>query len=478
MSRATAMERLSTLERIPPQNIEAEQSTLGSMLIERTAVEKAAEILKDVDFYRPSHGIIFDSICSLAERDEPVDLITLQEELRTRGRLEEVGGTEYLMALLSQVPSASRIEYYAKIVEEKSILRKLLSASSEINGLVYSEPDDVEGITDKAEQLIFQVSQRRLGQYFTPISPVVMEAWERLASQWEEGKIISGLDTGFRDLDLMTSGLQNGDLVFVAARPSMGKTSLALDIASHVALKKKLPVALFSVEMSKEQLALRMLSSHARVESQRLRAGKLDEEEISNVAEATNRLYQAPIFIDDSTDITPMVMRAKCRRLKAEHGGLALVVVDYLQLLKWHRNIENRVQEISEIARALKSLARELKVPVMALSQLSRRVEQRDDKRPILSDLRESGSIEAEADLVVMLFRPKYYERKERIDPEDAVGIDSETGKPKKREAGVENSEEAEIIIAKQRNGPTGTILLSFLSHYAHFVDTERYRTY
>lgn len=471
------MERLASLERIPPQNIEAEQSTLGSMMLDRTAIERGSEILRDADFYRPSHGIIFDAICSLNERDEPVDLITLQEELRSRGRLDEVGGTEYLMALLSQVPSASRVEHYAKIVEEKSILRRLLAASAEINGMVYAEDDEVDVITDKAESLIFQVSQRRLGQYFTPIAPVISEAWDRLSAQWEDKRIVSGLETGFRDMDLMTSGLQNGDMIIIAARPSMGKTALALDIVSHVALKLRQPVAVFSVEMSKEQLALRFLSTHAQVESQRLRAGYLHDEEVVNISMATNALFQAPIFIDDSTDITPMGMRAKCRRLKAEQGGLALVVVDYLQLLKWHRRIDNRVQEISEIARALKSLARELRVPVIALSQLSRLVERRDDKRPILSDLRESGSIEAEADLVMLLYRPKYYDRKEAVDAAEAAGIDTATGQPMKREIGVAEREDAEIIIAKQRNGPTGTITLGFLGHFAHFVDTEKYRS-
>lgn len=445
-------------------------------MLDRTAIEKAAEILRDADFYRPTHGIIFDAMCALNERDEPVDLITLQEELRTRNRLEEVGGTEYLMAILSQVPSASRVEHYAKIVEEKSILRRLLSASSEIAAMAHEEADDLDGITDRAEQLIFQVSQRRLGQYFTPIAPIVNEAWNKLETQWGSGSIISGLETGFRDLDLMTSGLQNGDLIIVAARPSMGKTALALDIASHVTIKQRLPVALFSIEMSKEQLALRLLSTHARVESQRLRSGFLHDDEIGKISEATNELFQAPMFIDDSTDITPMGMRAKCRRLKAEQGGLALVVVDYLQLLKWHRRIDNRVQEISEIARALKSLARELKVPVIAISQLSRLVERRDDKRPILSDLRESGSIEAEADLVTLLFRPKYYERKEAVDAEESAGIDPTTGKVKKREDGYAETEEAEVIIAKQRNGPTGTIKMGFMGHYAHFVDIERFR--
>jgi len=472
------MERLSALERVPPQNIEAEQSTLGSMMIDRAAIEKAAEILRDADFYRPSHGVIFDAMCALNERDEPVDLITLQEELRSRGRLEEVGGTEYLMALLSQVPSASRVEHYAKIVEEKAILRRLLSASAEIAGMAQEEAEDVDDITDKAEQLIFQVSQRRLGQYFTPIAPVVMEAWDRLTTQWEQGSIISGLDTGFHDLDLMTSGLQSGDLVIIAGRPSMGKTALALDIAGHVAIRKNLPIALFSIEMSKEQLALRLISSHAQVESQRLRAGFLQDSEVDEVSKATNKLFQAPVFIDDSTDATPVGMRAKCRRLKAEQGGLGLVVVDYLQLVRWHRRIENRVQEISEIARALKGLARELHVPVIAVSQLSRLVERRDDKRPVLSDLRESGSIEAEADLVVLIYRQEYYKRKEAVDAEETVGLDPATGKPRRRELGTsEEPERAEIIIAKQRNGPTGTIMLGFQTHYAHFVELERYRT-
>jgi replicative DNA helicase len=305
-----------------------------------------------------------------------------------------------------------------------------------------------------------------------------MEAWDRLTAQWEDGTIISGLETGFRDIDLMTSGLQNGDFVIIAGRPSMGKTALALDIAMHVATKKKLPVALFSIEMSKEQLALRLLSSHALVESHRLRSGFMLDEEMKKVSHATNDLYQAPIFIDDSTDVTPVAMRAKCRRLKAEQGGLGLVIVDYLQLVRWHRFIENRAQEISEIARSLKGLARELRVPLIAVSQLSRLVERREDKRPMLSDLRESGSIEAEADVVMFIYRRGYYDRKELIDAEDVVGLDAATGRPKRREVGVEdNPEDAEIIIAKQRNGPTGTIKLGFLGHYARFVDTERFRT-
>ena len=465
------MERISSLtDRVPPQNLEAEQSTLGSMMLDRAAIEKAAEILRPEDFYREAHQMIFDALWSLAERDEPVDLITLQEELRSRGKLEMVGGIDALMALVDSVPTSVNIEYYARIVEEKSILRRLIAAASEIAHLAHQEAEDVNSLTDRAEQIIFRISQRRLGEYFTPLWPLLTKGWDALNEKYKDQGITSGLPTGLRDLDAITAGLQPSDFIIVAARPSVGKTALALNIAVNTAIKTKQPVAMFSIEMSKEQLVIRMLCSQARVDSHRLRTGRLSQEDWNRLANATNVLAEAPIFIDDSTEITPMAMRAKCRRLKAERG-LGLVVVDYLQLVHWHRTVENRVQEISEIARALKGLARELKVPVLTCAQLSRMPERREDKRPVLSDLRESGSIEAEADVVGLLYRQAYYDQKEVM---DSKSMEEGGGGPG---TGVEKVQETEIIIAKHRNGPTGTIKLGFLPRYACFQDLEIGRT-
>ena len=402
------MERaVSTVGRVPPQNLEAEQSTLGSMMIERAALEKGLEILSPEDFYRPAHQQVFDALSALSERDEPADLITVQEELRKRGKLEDCGGTEYLMALLDSTPTAANIEHYARIVEQKSILRKLIAAGTEIIGMASDESEDVDTVTDRVERLVFGVSQRRIGEYFQPIGAMVGRAWEWIEHRYREKGETSGVPTGFTRLDHITSGLQQSDFIIIAARPSMGKTSLALNIATHAAIAKKLTVAVFTIEMSAEQLVQRMMCAQARANAHRLRTGYFQDEEWERLARAAGELYDAPIYIDDTTDITALAMRAKCRRLKAEHG-LGLVIVDYLQLMRSHRRIDNRVQEISEIARGLKSLARELKVPVIALSQLSRAVERREDKRPMLSDLRESGSIEAEADMVMMLFRPEY----------------------------------------------------------------------
>lgn len=457
------MSTVTPTHNLPPQNLEAEQSTLGSMMLERSALEKGMEILTAEDFYRPTHQEVFDSLLSLAERNEPVDLITLQEELRRRGKLESCGGTEYLMALASSVPTAAHVEYYAKIVEQKSILRRLIAAGTEIIGLAHSEEEDIEAITGRAEQLVFGVGQRRLGEYFKPIFPLLNEAWDQITQRYHNKGVTSGIPTGFARLDDMTSGLQPSDFVIVAARPSMGKTALALNFALHAAASAKKTVAIFSIEMSAEQLVLRMLCMLARTNAHRLRSGYFGQEEWALLSEATGKLDNAKIFIDDSTDITHLGMRAKCRRLKAEHG-LSLVVVDYLQLMRSHKNVENRNQEISEIARGLKSLARELKVPVIALSQLSRAVEKREDKRPMLSDLRESGSIEAEADLVMMLYRPDYYQIKEVADTESVRGKDGEYNDP-----GQRHVETTEILIAKHRNGPTGTVKIGFVKEFASF---------
>ncbi len=458
------MERLSTaIDRVPPQNLDAEQSTLGSMMIERSALEKGLEILRAEDFYRPAHQEVFDALSSLAERDEPADLITLQEELRKRGKLDDCGGTEYLMALVDSVPATANVEHYAKIVEHKSILRRLIAAGAQIIALAQDEDEEIDTITDKAERLIFDVGQRRLGEYFQPITPLVMQTWEWIERRYHDKGEASGVPTGFSNLDHMTSGLQPSDFIIIAARPSMGKTALALNIALNAALQGKQTVAIFTIEMSAEQLVQRMVCSEARANAHRLRTGHFQDEEWDRIAKASGKLYDTPIFIDDTTDITALAMRAKCRRLKAEHG-LGLVIVDYLQLMRSHRNIENRTQEISEIARGLKSLARELKVPVVALSQLNRAVESRQDKRPMLSDLRESGSIEAEADLVMMLYRPDYYKMKEVDDTKSISGADGSSFDPDRRHV-----EETEILIAKHRNGPTGSVKLGFVREFASF---------
>jgi len=453
--------------RIPPQNLEAEQSSLGSMMIERSALEKGMEILRAEDFYRPTHQEIFDCLTALAERDEPCDLITLQEELRKRGKLEDCGGTEYLMALVDSVPTAANLEHYAKIVEQKSILRKLIAAGTEIIGMANNEEEDVVALTDRAERLIFGVAQRRMGEYFQAITPLVMQTWEWIDKRYHDKGVASGIPTGFTKLDHMTSGLQPSDFIIIAARPSMGKTALALNMAINAAIDSKQTVALFSIEMSAEQLVQRMMCMRAHANAHRLRSGYFQDEEWDRLAKAANELWNAPIYIDDTTDMTHMAMRAKCRRLKAEQG-LGLIVVDYLQLMRSHRNIENRVQEISEIARGLKSLGRELKVPVIALSQLSRAVEKREDKRPMLSDLRESGSIEAEADMVMMLYRPEYYVVKDVENTEAVSGKDGSRYDYEKKE-----NEVTEIIIGKHRNGPTGTVKIGFIRDFASFVNLD-----
>ena len=458
-------------DRIPPQNMEAEQAVLGSMLIERPALEKAAEILKPEDFYRDVHRQIFEAMLALAARDEPVDLITLQDELLSRGQFETVGGFLYLQNLMDAPSTAANIEYYSKLVEEKSILRRLLDAGTQVQGLAYSEFDSIDEVIDKAERLVFDVGQRRMGNFFFHIRPLLDEELDRLEKRYENKGVLTGRMTPFDDLNYVTNGMQPSDLIIVAARPSMGKTTLAVQIAQHIALTEKLPVALFSLEMSKEQLVTRMICSESQVDGHRLRTGQLHTEDWQRVGEGISRLAEAPIYIDDTPDVSAMEMRAKCRRLKAEQGGLGLIMVDYLQLMRSSsKRSENRNQEISEIARGCKSLARELRVPVMALSQLSRAVESRPDKRPMLSDLRESGAIEAEADLVMFIYREAYYKRKEA--GEAGAENDQSQGQ------GDENLEEAELIIAKQRNGPTNTVRVGFIPKHTRFVNLDRQHRY
>jgi len=449
-------------DRLPPQSLEAEQASLGAALISRTATERVLEMLERDDFYMEAHRKIFDVIAYLAERDIPTDILTVPDELRRRGQLEGVGGQEYIRQLDESVPTAAHVEYYARTVQEKSTLRKLISASGEIIASAHEQEKEVDDIVDGAERLIFGVAQRRVNQGFVSIRPVLLDSMERLETVRANDSRLTGVTTGFAAMDQMTSGLQSGDLIIVAGRPSMGKTSLALAFGVNAAIADH-PVAIFSLEMSKEQLAHRMICSEAKVDGMRLRTGFLrthtddDESDWTRLGRAVGRLGDMSIFIDDSSDISVLDMRAKCRRLKSEHG-LGMIVIDYLQLIRGHGKNENRNQEISVIARSLKGMARELDVPVVALSQLSRNVERRDDKRPMLSDLRESGSIEAEADIVMMLYRSRYYNR----------GEGDEEGQ---QAPGQEQIEESECIIAKHRNGPVGTVRLGFLRRYARFED-------
>jgi replicative DNA helicase len=463
----------AALDRVPPQSLEAEQSTLGSMLQSRTAVEKAVDLLRPEDFYRDAHRNIFEAISDLVRRDEPVDSLTVHEELRRRGQLEHAGGVEYLAALIDTVPTPAHCEFYARIVQQKAVLRRLIDAAGQIAAWAFEEAEEVDTIVDQSERLIFGVAQRHLSQYFVPLRPLLFDAMERLDAVKQTHERVTGVPTGFTELDDRTSGLQPSDFIIIAGRPSMGKTALALCIAVNAAKHKRQPIAVFSLEMSKEQLVQRMICSEGRIDGIRLRTGYLDEggaygeSGLVRFTRAIGLLGELPIFIDDSTDVTANEMRAKCRRLQAEQGPLGLVLIDYLQLIRGGGRAENRNQEISEIARSLKSLARELKVPVVALSQLSRAVERREDKRPMLSDLRESGSIEAEADLVMMLYRSSYYERQEQ------ASDGGEVSRP--RTPGDEQVEESELIIAKHRNGPTGLVKLAFLRKYARYDNLADY---
>ncbi|MDF2439398.1 MAG: replicative helicase [Abditibacteriota bacterium] len=459
-----ANNRPAAKERITPQSLEAEQSTLGAMMLERDAIARAVEILTADDFYRENHRKIYRAILNLFDKGEPVDLITIVEELRRKGQLEEVAGAAYLTALIEACPSSANVESYAKVVSEKSILRQLLTASEQISGMAYGDVEDVNALVDQAERKVFEVGSRRLKDGFSHIKPLLMQAYDQIERQFQRKGEATGISTGFADLDDITSGLQPTDLVIVAARPSMGKTALCLNIAHHIALKDRLPVAIFSLEMSKDQLVQRLICSEAAIDSKALRRGFLQDSDWHRVTNAVNNLYQAPMFIDDAPGQSTFEMRAKARRLTAEHGQLGLIVVDYLQLAHHAGKNENRVQEISEIARSFKSMARELKCPLIALSQLSRAVEQREDKRPMLSDLRESGSIEAEADVVAFIYRPSYYKKK-MFKPNDRGGSDGLPDEPDPDE-GI-----AEVIIGKQRNGPTGIIRLGFQPEYARFTN-------
>lgn len=423
--------------KIPPQNIEAEQSILGSMLLSRDAIIDASEVLKGEDFYKESNKKLFEIIMDMFEKNIPVDLITIVDELRRQNLLEAVGGIEYITNLSSSVISTANVSHYASLVREKAILRRLIKASSEIMEMGYQE-DDVRNVLDIAEQKIFDIAQGRNTSNFVPIKDVLMNTFYNIEKLYKNKGHLTGIPSGFPDLDLKTSGFQPSDFILVAARPSMGKTSFALNIAQNAALFTNLPVAIFSLEMSKEQLVNRMICSTANIDSQKLRTGNLDDDDWPKLAAAMAPLSTAPIYIDDTPGISVMDIRAKCRRLKLEKN-LGMVLIDYLQLMQGKGNPESRQQEVSEISRSLKGLARELQVPIVTLSQLSRAPEARSDHRPVLSDIRESGAIEQDADIVMFLYRDDYYNK------------DSE------------KKNIAELIIAKHRNGPTGTVELLWM---------------
>jgi replicative DNA helicase len=439
--------QLSQTAPIPPQNLDAEESVLGAMMLSPGAIGAVSEILDAGDFYRESHGKIYRAALALYARGEPVDAITLVDELEQRGELEDAGGRSRVHELAALVPASANAGHYARIVREMATLRGLIRAGSEISQLGWERIGEPADLVDRAEQIVFDLSQSRVSTEFSHIETLLKESFERITALYEAGQEITGVPAGFRDVDKLTSGFQPGNLVIVAARPSMGKSAFGLCIAANIAIRHQVPIALFTLEMSKAEVTQRLMCSEAKVESQRLRSGKLAPDDWPRLTAACDKLAKAPIYVDDTGSITMMEIRSKARRLKSKEPTLGLIIVDYLQLMTSGASVENRVQEVSQISRNLKILARDLDVPILAMSQLSRAVEQRHDKRPILSDLRESGSIEQDADLVAFIYRDEYYN-----DDSPDQGL-------------------AEVILAKHRNGPTGIEKLSFLKRYAKFAD-------
>jgi replicative DNA helicase len=441
----------TSLHRVPPQNLEAEQSVIGGILLDNQALNSVLEVLGVGDFYSEAHRKIFAAIIELYDRNEPSDLITLSNILKSKNQLDQAGGASYLSSLADNVPSAANIDHYSKIVKEKSILRNLIGTATDILSKSYSAGTDIDTVLDEAERAIFDISENKIRPAFSPFKDIIKESVRTIERLYERKELVTGVPTGFEKIDDITSGLQKSDLVIIAGRPSMGKTSLALNIAQYAALEANVPVAIFSLEMSKEQLALRMLSSEARVDSQRIRRGFLGEADWPRLITAAGRLSEAQIFIDDSSAITALEMKAKARRLKST-VDLGLIILDYLQLMRGGGYRESREQEISEISRSLKALAKELNVPVVALSQLNRKLEDRTNKRPQMADLRDSGAIEQDADLIAFIYRDEVYEKSEE-NPEKGM---------------------AEIIIGKQRNGPTGMVKLAFQDKFARFENLAR----
>ena len=437
------------LDKIPPQNIEAEMATLGAMLIDEKVIVEILEFIDDVFFYKEEHQIIFKTVVSLFDSRRKVDILTVSEALSKKKVLEKIGGSVYLTTLADFVPNSANAVHYARIVKEKGILRSLIESANEIATLVYREQEEVSSILDKAEKLIFEISDRRVEGSYVHIKDIIKDGIELIESLYHKKSRVTGISTGFKDLDLKTAGLQKGDLIIAAGRPSMGKSAFVTSIASYVAVEEKIPVAIFSLEMSKEQLMQRFLCAQAKVEINRVRTGFLAPSEWPILTNAAGKLSEAPIYIDDTPAMSIFEIRSKARRLKAHHN-VQLILVDYLQLIRGMRRGDNRQQEISDISQSLKALAKELNIPVIAVSQLSRAVESREGHRPKLSDLRESGAIEQDSDVVILLFREEYY-------------------KPTDENQGI-----ADIIIAKQRNGPVGTIKLTFLKEYTKFTDMAR----
>jgi len=449
-----ANNKLSTqnlsLQKLPPQNIEAEAAVLGSMLIEEEAIARAIELLDEGAFYKEAHRAIYRTILELFNKNSVADIVTITEELNKKERLDEVGGASYIASLASSIPTAANIAHYAKIVKEKSILRSLINNATSIVHDCYESSGDVDTLLDKAEKSIFEISSKKVEQKSFLLKDVIKNSIETIDGLYQRKENITGIPTGFHELDVMTAGLQTSDLIVVAGRPSMGKSALVTCIAEYAGVTEKIPVAFFSLEMSKEQLVQRMLCSHARVNAHKVRTGFLSQSDWPRLVNAAGKLSEAPIYIDDTPGIGVLELRAKARRLKSQHN-IKLVILDYLQLMQGSSRSENRQQEISDISRSLKALARELNVTMIAISQLSRAVEQRSDHRPQLSDLRESGAIEQDADLVALLLRKEYY----NPNAEDAKGL-------------------AEVIIAKQRNGPVGTVNLTFVNEYTRFENLSR----
>jgi replicative DNA helicase len=436
------------LDRVPPQNIEAEQSVLGAILIEQSAIAKISDILQPEDFYREAHKLVYRSAITLFERGEAIDFITVIDMLRREDGLERAGGISYITSLANGVPTAANIVFHAKIVQEKSLLRRLIHAATDIAAMGYAESEEVERVLDHAEQKILEVATRKIGQDFAPIKEIIFSTLDKIDEMHKAKGGITGLSTGFTNLDKLTGGFQRSDLILIAARPSMGKTAFVLNVAQHMATRDKKSVVIFSLEMPREQLAMRMMCAEGLIDSQHFRTGAMSNEEWAKLVDAADRLSASPMFIDDTAGVNAVELRNKARRISKEHG-LDCIIIDYLQLMDGgaHSRIDNRQQQISDISRSLKALARELQVPVIALSQLSRGPESRTSRKPMLSDLRESGSLEQDADMVAFLYREDYY------NPE------------------TEKKNLTELIIAKNRNGPTETVELYFHKNFTRFTD-------
>lgn len=440
------------LEKLPPRNNEAEMAVLGSMLLEENAVSEAVELLDESVFYKDVHKKIFTVVIQIYEQNKPIDLVTVTEQLKKKNLLEEIGGAAYIASLTQTVPTAANIKYYAKIVREKYVLRSLITVGTQIVSEAYKGEGNVGEILDRSEKTIFDISNRKAEPTSIAIKEIVKDTIETIDGLYQRKENITGVATGFHEFDMLTAGLQRSDLIIIAGRPSMGKSALAACIAEHAGIIEKIPTVIFSLEMAKEQLVHRMLCSHARVDLHKVRTGFLSQSDWPKLTNAAGKLAESPIFIDDTPAISALELRAKARRLKSQHD-IGLVIVDYLQLMRSSSGADNRQQEISEISRALKALAREVNAPVIAVSQLSRAVEARADRRPQLSDLRESGAIEQDADVVVLLLREDYYN-------------------PTPENRGI-----AELIIAKQRNGPVGSVNLAFIKEHTRFENLTRRQT-